>query len=155
MTSEIIKLSISPEWEYIRSIREFINVFVFIKSGNKEGADDAAFIVNELLENAVKNSDNKKIRVECRIEDDIAEIKVSNRINKENYTTLKNKIQRACTQNAENLYCEKFSEESFWENEKGAMGLVMINERCEGKIHINYKDLSIIIACTVPLKVLQ
>ena len=127
----------------------------FIKSGNRESADDVAFIANELLENAVKNSNNKKIMIECRIEDDVAEIKVSNRINRGNYAVVKNKIQAACEKNAEKLDSEKFREKSFWEDEKGAMGLIMINERCEGRIHVNYKNLSIVVSCSVPVRELK
>jgi hypothetical protein len=63
---------------------------------------------------------------------------------------LKEKLFDVCKKRAEQFYGEKFREKSFWEDEKGAIGLIMINERCEGKITIQYKNLSVVITCIIP-----
>ena len=150
MSAELIKFSITPGWDYIRPIREFIGEFVYVKSGNRERADDVIFIANELIENAVKNANNKKILISCKVYDTVTEITVSNSIQRDKYDMLKEKLFDVCKKRAEQLYGEKFREKTFWEDEKGAIGLIMINERCEGKITIQYKNLSVVITCIIP-----
>lgn len=154
-TAEKITLSLKPEWNYIRPVREFVKELIFIKGGKKENADDIAFIINELLENAVKNANNKRITIECVIDDNVTEVKVSNRIPLDQYEVVKARFRAMCTSDTYKLYNKKFKEKSFWEDDKGAIGLIMVNERCEGRIKMDYVHLSIVMTCTVPIKELS
>ncbi len=149
MVSESFSISINPEWKYIRPIREFIRELLIIKYKNDENAYDASFVLSELLENAVKYSSKDAIFIECRFGDDATEITVVNRIGKADYGRLKRKLRSICAKTEREAFSGEFGDRSFWEDRKGAIGLIMINERCSGKVKIDYEDMSVRMTCTV------
>ncbi len=149
MISDSFTISINPEWKYIRPIREFIRELLIIKYKNEENAYDASFVLSELLENAVKYSNRDNVSIECRFDADSTEITVVNRIDRADYGRLKRKLRSICEKTAGEAYSREFGDKSFWEDTKGAIGLIMINERCSGKVKIDYEDMSVRMTCTV------
>ncbi len=149
MISDSFTISINPEWKYIRPIREFIRELLIIKYEDEEKAYDASFVLSELLENAVKYSNKNNVSVECRFDADSTEITVVNKIGRADYGRLKRTLRSICEKTTRETYSGKFLDKSFWEDKGGAMGLIMINERCSGKIKIEYEDGSVKMTCAV------
>jgi anti-sigma regulatory factor (Ser/Thr protein kinase) len=149
VSPDTFKLCVNPEWKYIRPVREFIRGMSSARCGSGDIAYDISFITSELLENAVKYAAGGPVSMEYSIDDNTAEISVENRVDESNIDNFKRMLVSLSQQTAEQQYSIKFESPSFWENERGAMGLIMIHERCAGKIRFDYRNCTLRITCTV------
>jgi hypothetical protein len=57
-SAEFIEMRFGPRWPYVSAIRNFIQNFLSIAISNQKQADQIAMSVSELVENAVKYSDD-------------------------------------------------------------------------------------------------
>lgn len=149
MQNDSFTLSISRDWKYIRPVREFIREFMSVRYNNDDTEYDLAFIASELLENAVKYAERGTIALECSFDDVLVEMSVTNELREEKLDTLKQKLRLLSEKTMKEQYGQQFENPTFWENERGAIGLIMINERCAGKIRLDYENPLLTITCTV------
>ncbi len=149
MQNDSFSLSISRNWKYIRPVREFIREFMSVRYNNDETAYDLAFIASELLENAVKYAEKGTISLECAFNDVLVEMSVTNDLQEERLGKLKQKLRLLSEKTMKEQYSRQFESPTFWENERGAIGLIMINERCAGKVRLDYENPLLTITCSV------
>lgn len=78
--TEYIEMRFGPKWPYVSTIRNFMQNFLGVAIGNQKLSDKVSMTISELVENAVRYSDNTEtfLKVSIHRENDRIEISVKN-----------------------------------------------------------------------------
>jgi len=153
MRKENIHISVKPEWEFIIVFRNFIKDYLSLRIKDDNQIYDISFNVSELVENAVKYSDNGNVIIDMTYdENNEIQLVVKNKADPKQAKELKNNIKKISKNSKEDILKEKFNSQSFWEEGTGSLGLFMINERISGELRFSYNDHIATVGCKFSLK---
>lgn len=137
---EYIEMKFGPKWPYVSTIRIFMQNFLTIATGNQKKADKIAMAVSELVENAVKYSENSEthLRITMDSNHEKVEVNVKNRANPEQAGMLVNFLNELNGMSPLEAYMEKMRVSVG--QSKSQLGLARIRYEAGADIRAEFTD---------------
>lgn len=137
-----LDITFGPVWDYIPLTRNYIENFLLINLIEKKNISKISLAVSELLENAIKYTNNDVIRLKLikKINENILEVHVYNFSDKEHAEILKNYLKVMYSKDPLEFYLEKMKEISKGNKENSSLGLARINYEAKAKIEAFYDE---------------
>lgn len=149
-----VELRFGPRWTYISTVRTFVENFMAITLENKKKAGNIAMAVNELIENAVKYSDQEGIEIRLNVEKDLSLIRVfvMNHSNEENIKELDSILTEIYKLPPLEAYIKRMQESSKSLDGKNAIGLARIRYESMAELKYTNKNGFVTIVTDIPTK---
>jgi len=149
-----LDMTFGPVWDYIPLTRNFVENFLLINLIEKRNISKISLAVSELLENAIKYSNNDVIRLKIikRLTDNSIEIHVFNYTDDLHANNLLEQIEIMKSRNSLEYYLEKMKNISKNNKEFSNLGLARINYEANAKIDAFYNKNEKIIETFAKIK---
>jgi len=137
-----VELKFGPNWKYISTVRIFIVNFLAITLEDKIRADHIAMAVNELVENAIKYSDQYAIEINLYVynEGDYITVSVCNYARAEEVEELTRILAEIKSEPPIDAFMKRIMEKSSKSKSKSTIGLARIIYETNANITSSYKD---------------
>jgi hypothetical protein len=137
-----IELRFGPKWKYISTVRTFIQNFLAITLENQIKADKISMAVSELVENAVKysNQEDTFIRLEQKLDGTAIEVAVYNHTEESQANKLKEFMVELEKFPALEGYMEMMRRSANAPEGKSQLGLARIRYEAEAQLNIAYEN---------------
>lgn len=144
--NKIIDITFEPLWEHITLTRYFLESFLLLIELEQNKVGRIVLSVSELLENAIKYTDKKKIRlVISRSEDKNSVIvHVLNYANEETSKELFRLIQEMKFNDSLSFYLQQMKSPPDKRNNKSCLGLARVNHEANAVIKAQLKNNSLL-----------
>ena len=141
-SEEYIELKFGPHWNYIAAARGFLQGFLSISTKDQEFSDKLAMAASELLENAVKYSEETEtfMHVSVRKPDDSVEIIVINQSTAERCRVLREIYGKIMKKTPLDAYVDQMKEAAVREDGKSQLGLVRIRYEVGADLKLDIDD---------------
>lgn len=125
---EYIELKFGPHWNYIAAARGFLQGFLSISTNDQEYSDKLAMAASELLENAVKYSENTETFMHVSVikPKDQVIIIVINQSTEDRCKVLQEIYNKIIKKKPLEAYVEQMKEAAVRDDGKSQLGLVRI-----------------------------
>jgi hypothetical protein len=141
-TQGYLDLTFGPVWDYIPITRHYVENFLTINLSEKQKIGKITISVSELLENAVKYSDNDGIRVLIikHEEKKLLSVQVFNYSTKAHADEHINRINEMNKRNPMEYYLELMQLSATRTDGKSGLGIARVYFEGEAKISAKYHD---------------
>lgn len=137
-----IELRFGPKWKYISTVRTFIQNFLAITLEDKIKADKISMAVSELVENAVKysNEEDTFIRLEQKLDGATIEVAVYNHTEEAQANKLKEFVAELDKFSALEGYMEMMRRSAERADGQSQLGLARIRYEADANLNIAYEN---------------
>ncbi len=136
---EYIELKFGPHWNYIAAARSFLQGFLSISTNDQEYSDNLAMAASELLENAVKYSEDTETFMHVSVQKpaDQVIIVVVNQSTDERCRVLREIYEKIMKKSPLEAYVDQMKEAAVREDGKSQLGLVRIRYEVGADLKLN------------------
>jgi len=137
-----IELRFGPKWKYISTVRTFIQNFLAITLEDKIKADKISMAVSELVENAVKysNEEDTFIRLEQKLDGATIEVAVYNHTEEAQANKLKEFVGELDKFSPLEGYMEMMRRSADRADGQSQLGLARIRYEADANLNIAYEN---------------
>lgn len=146
-----IDLTFDQKWAYIPPVRIFIQHCLEVALDDGQKAEDAAMAINELLENALKYSDQSEFTVQLTLDQNMLIARVQNHATAENTATLQEILSMLASLDPDTGYLEMMERSLELDDDCSQLGLARIAFEFSAKLDLHCKDGVIIMTACLPL----
>lgn len=138
-SAPFVELKFGPKWTYVSTVRSFMQNFLAVTFENKIKADKISMAVSELVENAVKYSEQEDAFIRLRIlnEGHMVEVLVVNHCTEDQANIVTEFIREINSMPPLEAYMEMMRRSVNSPN-KSQLGLARIRYEAEGSLDVNY-----------------
>lgn len=147
-----VDLKFGPKWTYISTVRTFIENFMAISLDNKKKAGTIAMTVNELIENAIKYSDEDGIQIKLKIiyEENKIDVVVSNHACEAEELNLRKILTEINSLTPLEAYMKRMQESAATISSKSTIGLSRIRYESNANIRHTYQNGFVNVYAEIP-----
>ncbi|HNR87728.1 MAG TPA: hypothetical protein PKM65_05270 [Spirochaetota bacterium] len=137
-----VRLQFGPNWNYIATVRIFVMNFLAITLEDKKKADVIAMAVNEMVENAIKYSNQACIEIHLDVfeGDKTITVMVGNHATRESYESFTEILDEISARPPLEAFLERMRVSSSGPDRKSMIGLARIRYESGAKLSHTFED---------------